>query len=321
MAPSTPVNIILGTHTVGDKQVPGTQGIVHFSEDKDVKELLDTFYERGYRQLDTASLYPGSEVSLGRAGAPSRFTIHTKVHSGPPGAHEPAKLKQSVEKSLLELKTDSVETMFLHVPDRQTPFEDVAKTMDELAKTGAFKRVGLSNYAPDEVKRFLEICEQHGYTKPSVYQGHYNALVRGGEEALFPLLRQHNMSFFAYSAAAAGIFAEANPDSSRWKDDNQIGQIYSMIYSQPAVQAAVAKVREDALKHNIGGHAAALRWTAYHSILDGRYGDAIIFAVSKLSQLHSSLDAIEAGPLPDELAGDMSAVFATMGETAPPFHL
>jgi len=63
-----------------------------------------------------------------------------------------------------------------------------------------------------------------------------------------------------------------------------------------------------------------LRWTAYHSILDGQYGDAIIFAVSKLSQLHSSLDAIEAGPLPEQLAKDIDAVFAAMGDSAPPFH-
>lgn len=194
---------------VGDQQLPGAQGIVHFSEAEDVKELLNAFHNRGYRQLDTATLYPGSEHRLGEAEASSHFTIHTKVHSGQPGDHEASKLKASVAKSLTELKTDSVETMFLHVPDRQTPFEEVAKAMDELAKSGAFKRFGLSNYSPDEVQKFIDICDKHGYVKPSVYQGHYNALVRGGEEALFPLLRQHGMSFFAYRLVSTRLLSRS----------------------------------------------------------------------------------------------------------------
>jgi len=176
----------------------GDAGIAHFNKPEDVKELLDVFYKRGYRQIDTASLYPGSEACLGQANAASRFVIHTKVHSGPPGAHEADKVKASIEKSLAELKTEQVETMFLHIPDRQTPFEEVAKAMDAAAKEGAFKKFGLSNYAPNEVEEFVNVCQKHGYIVPSVYQGVYNALVRGGEEALFPLLRKHNMSFFAY---------------------------------------------------------------------------------------------------------------------------
>jgi len=88
--------------------------------------------------------------------------------------------------------------MFLHVPDRQTPFEDTTKAMNDAIKHGKFEKFGLSNYTAVEVQKFIEICEQKGYTKPSVYQGHYNAVVRGGEKELFPLLRKHNIAFYAY---------------------------------------------------------------------------------------------------------------------------
>jgi aflatoxin B1 aldehyde reductase len=142
---------------------------------------------------------PGtSETRLGRNKAADRFIIHTKVRSGPPGSHEPSKLEQSIEQSLHDLQTDSVETMYLHLPDRQTPFEDVAKAMNNAIQQGKFKNFGLSNYTPAEVKSFIDICERNGYVKPSVYQGHYNAVVRGGEKELFPLLREHNISFVAY---------------------------------------------------------------------------------------------------------------------------
>jgi aflatoxin B1 aldehyde reductase len=164
---------------------------------------VDAFHDRGYNHIDTARDYspnaPGaSEARLGQVGAASRFTIHTKVHSGHPGDHEPSKIALSIEQSLDALKTSSVETMFLHVPDRQTPFQDTAKAMNDALQRGQFKKFGLSNYTPAEVQKFIEICEQKGYTKPSVYQGHYNAIVRGGEKELFPILRKHNIAFFAY---------------------------------------------------------------------------------------------------------------------------
>ena len=159
-----------------------------------MQALLGAFYNRGFGHVDTARDYgpnaPGaSEERLGQAGAASRFTVHSKVHSGQPGDHEPSKIAMSIEQSLDALKTSSVETIFLHVPDRQTPFEDTTKAMNDAI---------LSNYTAAEVQKFLDICERKDYVKPSVYQGHYNAIVRGGEKELFPLLRKHDMSFFAY---------------------------------------------------------------------------------------------------------------------------
>lgn len=159
---------------------------------------MNAFYDRGYRELDTASNYISSEERLGQAGAPARFIIHTKVRSGQPGDHEPFKVAQSINKSLQDLQTPSVETIFLHAPDRQTPFEDAARAMNDAFKEGKFKRFGLSNYTAAEVQRFVDICEDKGYVKPSIYEGHYNPVVRSGEKELFPILRKNNMSFFAY---------------------------------------------------------------------------------------------------------------------------
>lgn len=88
--------------------------------------------------------------------------------------------------------------MFLHVPDRKTPLEDTSKAMDDAFRQGKFKKLGLSNFTPGEVQRYIDICNQYGYVKPSVYEGHYNLVVRGGEKELFPLLRENEISFFAY---------------------------------------------------------------------------------------------------------------------------
>ncbi|KAF1953157.1 putative aldo/keto reductase [Byssothecium circinans] len=269
--------------------------------------LLNAFRARGYTHLDTARDYSAdakgaSETRLGLVNAPSTFTIHTKVSSGP-GAHSTAKIASSISDSLNALRTKKVETMFLHIPDRTTPFEETARAMDKAWKEGKVKTFGLSNYEPKE--------------------GHYNAVVRGAERELFPLLRENGVAFFCgkYSPAVGGLFTDKVATAARWSKDTPIGKIYSAIYSKPAISAAVAKVRDAAKKHGINGHAAAIRWTAFHSILDGEYGDAIIFAVSKVEQLESTLDALEAGALPEDLAEAIGDVYGTFGGEEPRFHL
>lgn len=70
--------------------------------------------------------------------------------------------------------------------------------MDKAYKEGKFRKFGLSNFTASEVEQIIEICERRGFVKPSVYEGQYNPIVRGGEKALFPLLRKNNIAFYAW---------------------------------------------------------------------------------------------------------------------------
>jgi aflatoxin B1 aldehyde reductase len=45
----------------------------------------------------------------------------------------------------------------------------------------------------------IGICNQHGYIKPSVYQGLYCAIHRAVELELLPCLRKYNIAFFAFN--------------------------------------------------------------------------------------------------------------------------
>lgn len=66
--------------------------------------------------------------------------------------------------------------MYLHAPDRETPFRETLEAMNQGYKQGVFKKFGLSNYKPEEVEEIVGICEKEGWVKPSVYQGQYNAV-------------------------------------------------------------------------------------------------------------------------------------------------
>ncbi|OTA95547.1 hypothetical protein M434DRAFT_195656 [Hypoxylon sp. CO27-5] len=321
MAPTAklPLTVVLGVSSIGDKSL---DPIARFDTPDEVNGFLNTFAARGYNQLDTARTYsphaPGSsEKRLGIVAAGDRFLIDTKVASHEPEAHTKEKVLKNIDLSLEALKIKQINIEYLHKPDRVTPFEQACEAMDQAYKEGKFRQWGLSNYKAEEVQRIVDICEERGFVKPTVYQGQYNAIVRGGEKELFPVLRKNGIAFYAYSPAAGGFFASAHKKAQaggRYDPSHFIGSLYSSLYLKPYIMAAADNAVAVAAKHGIGGHAAALRWTAYHSVLNKAHGDAIIIGASSSEQLDANIDTIEQGPLPDDVVAALESVYEQVGE-------
>lgn len=89
---------------------------------------------------------------------------------------------------------------------------------------------------------------------------------------------------------------------------------------KPSILAAADKALAVTANHGINGHAAALRWTAYHSVLSKTYDDAIIVGASSVQQLESNMDMIEQGPLPDDVVAALEAVYAEIDDPVP-YHM
>lgn len=100
-----------------------------------------------------------------------------------------------------------------------------------------------------------------------------------------------------------------------------MGQLYASKYSKPKIAAAADDTAQAAAKHGINGHAAALRWTTYHSVLDRAKGDAVIVGASSTAQLDRNMDIIEQGPLPQELVDVLDGVYGRLGDEAVDYHL
>ncbi|TDZ73402.1 Oxidoreductase sirO [Colletotrichum trifolii] len=325
VAAKSPINLVVGAGNIGDTSI---DRMARFDTPEQVSGFLDTFTRRGYNQLDTSCMYspaaPGSsEPRIGAVNAGDKFVIDTKVGSWSPKAHEKENILRQVDISLEELKIKQINTYYLHLPDRETPFEEPCEAMNEAYKAGKFKQWGICNYSAAEVQRFIDICEERGFVKPGVYQGQYNPLVRGGEKELFDVLRKNGIAFYAYSPAAAGFFAGNHKnvkDGGRYDTTLKVGEIYAALYLKPAIQEATEKALEVASKHDIGGHAAALRWTVHHSILGKEHGDSVILGASSPGQLESNIDMIEQGPLPDDVVDALGALYREVGDQIP-YHL
>ena len=198
MPPSVTPRIVFGTASFGT----GTSQ-AKFNSPETALPLLSVLRSHGITDIDAARAYPvGSpgtcEALLGAVSVHTWATISTKVTSWIPGAHSAPAIATSVAESLAALGVEKVDIMYLHAPDRGTPFEETCRAMDAEWKKGKFARFGISNYRADEVEAIVGICDREGLVKPSVYQGRYNAIIRGGEETLFPMLRKHGIGFYAY---------------------------------------------------------------------------------------------------------------------------
>ena len=177
-----------------------------FDSEESARPLLNLLQSRGVTAIDTARAYPvgnpgSAELILGLLNVATWGDISTKVNSWQVGAHSATNIAKSVSTSLAALRVESVDIMYLHAPDRTTPWEETCVAMNEQHLLGRFKRFGLSNYTAAEVQQICEICERRGWVRPSVYQGRYNAIIRSGEEELFPVLRRWGIAFYAYRYA------------------------------------------------------------------------------------------------------------------------
>jgi aflatoxin B1 aldehyde reductase len=167
--------IILGLMTFGPDPAKGAR----ITDPAEYNKILDYFQSKGYNEVDTARAYIGGqqEAFTAAAGWKDRgLTLATKHYPSQPGQHSPEKLREANTTSLKELATDCVDIYYLHAADRSVPFEVTLKAANDLHKEGKFVQLGLSNFTAHEVAEVVMICRQHGWVKPTIYQGNHIAV-------------------------------------------------------------------------------------------------------------------------------------------------
>ncbi|WP_424237281.1 aldo/keto reductase [Bhargavaea ginsengi] len=196
----------LGTNAVG-----GHNLYPNLNEDTG-RELVRTAISHGIDFLDTAFIYGmgRSEELVGEvvreSGRRQDLVIATKgahrqTEDGIVVDNSPAFLREEVEKSLKRLQTDYIDLYYIHYPDEDTPKAEAVGALKELKDEGKIRAIGISNFSPEQLKE----ADQDGYV--DVFQGEYNLLERGAEEAYFPYTSGHGISFVPYYPLAAGLLA------------------------------------------------------------------------------------------------------------------
>jgi aryl-alcohol dehydrogenase-like predicted oxidoreductase len=224
--------------------------------------------ELGITLLDTAELYGPytNEELVGRAIAGNRdaYVIATKfgvVHPGgdyntdPVRDGSPQNVRRSIEGSLRRLGVDHVDLYYQHRIDPDTPIEETVGAMAELVDEGKVRYLGLSEAAPDTIRR------AHAVHPITAVQTEYSIWTRELEGGVLPTLRELGIGLVAYSPLGRGFLSgrfssEAELDENDWRRTQPR-------YSGANIernQAIVKRVREVAEQRGVTPAQLALAW-------------------------------------------------------------
>lgn len=211
---------------------------------------------------------------------------------------------------------------YLHAPDVQTPFEDTLEGINEFYKSGAFKRFGLSNFSAEQVEKIVSIAKEHNYVLPTVYQGNYSAVARRIETEVFPVLRKHQIAFYAYSPIAGGFLTKTSEEirkggTGRWDAANPLGKMYNSMYGKPTLLEALDTWNQIAQDEGISKAELSYRWITHNSVLRGELGDAVIVGARNTDQLRETMAGIKNGPLSAEVTKKIDEIWQKVAAESP----
>jgi aryl-alcohol dehydrogenase-like predicted oxidoreductase len=173
-------------------------------------KTLQRALDRGVTFFDTADIYGPftNETLVGRVLGPHRHdvTIATKfgiVRDADGTAHgvngRPGYVKSACEDSLQRLGVDTIDLYYLHRVDPEVPIEHTVGAMGRLVEEGKVRYLGLSEAAPDTLRR---AHEEHPIT---ALQTEYSLWSRDPEDEILPTCRELGVGFVPYSPLGRGF--------------------------------------------------------------------------------------------------------------------
>jgi aryl-alcohol dehydrogenase-like predicted oxidoreductase len=202
---------------IGDLDVStiglGCMGMSDFYGGRDEDEALKTIayaLDHGVNFLDTADMYGPftNEKLVGKAIRHRRKDVILATKFGNERSEDgtflgvngkPEYVKKACEASLLRLGVDYIDLYYQHRVDTTVPIEETIGAMAELVKEGKVRYIGMSEAAPDTIRRAAKV---HTIT---ALQTEYSLWSREPEDEILETVRELGIGFVAYSPLGRGF--------------------------------------------------------------------------------------------------------------------
>jgi len=243
-------------------------GLGPATEKSEAIKLIRAAVERGVTFFDTAEVYGPfvNEEVVGEALAPFRkdVVIATKFGFEPDPNNDgkwtatnskPDHIKQVVEASLKRLKTDTIDLLYQHRVDKNTPIEDTAGAVKDLIQAGKVKHFGLSEAGANTIRR------AHAVQPVTALQSEYSLFWREPEQSVLPTLEELGIGFVPFSPLGRGFLTGTiNKDTTFGTGDIRATLPRYNGEARDANQALVEVVTEFAEKKQARPSQIALAW-------------------------------------------------------------
>lgn len=275
-------------------------------------DLLDAYVAAGGNAIDTAAVYGDGEsertlgVWLRRRGRRDDLFIVGK------GAHplrgdntsrvNPAAIRQDLAESLDRVGIDAFDLYLLHRDDPAVPVEPLVECLDEEARAGRIRAVGVSNWTTERIDAVNRYAARNGLRRIVASSPQFSLAVPiapvapggvslAGDAAALAWYRARDLAVLSWSSQANGWFAadDEGPGAARPN--------VARVYGGEANAERRRRAREIAKRLGATPNQVALAWVLHQPLN--------LFALigpGSPAHLEDSLRAAEIALSPEDLA-------------------
>jgi aryl-alcohol dehydrogenase-like predicted oxidoreductase len=175
--------------------------------------IIRAAFERGVTHFDTAEVYGPftNEILVGEALAPVRdqvsiatkfgWDVDPRTEKRTGGLNSRAEhIRRVVDAMLMRLKVEFIDLLYQHRFDPEVPIEEVAGTVKELVAAGKVTHFGLSEAAPQTIRR------AHAVQPVAAIQSEYSLWTRDVEQnGVLATCEELGIGFVPFSPLGAGF--------------------------------------------------------------------------------------------------------------------
>jgi aryl-alcohol dehydrogenase-like predicted oxidoreductase len=235
--------------------------------------IVKAAIEGGVTFFDTADTYSAgvSEQITGRLLARlfdrrEDYVLATKVYFPMgPGPNDRGLSRKhilaAIDASLQRLGTGYVDLYQIHRWDYETPIEETMEALHDVVRAGKARYLGASSMFAWQFAKAQQVAGQHGWTRFSSMQNHYNLLYREEEREMIPLCADQGIAVLPYSPLARGVLTgnrnrQGERRTTRAGDD----PLSDQRYNSPGDFDVVDRVAEVAAARGVPPAQVALAW-------------------------------------------------------------
>ncbi len=336
--------VTLGTMTFGDQ-----------NSAKDAFMQLDYARSQGINSFDVAEMYPvppkaetcnATELIMGDwIGRQNReeLVISTKVAGprrsidwirGGPKSLDENNITQAVDGSLKRMKTDYIDLLYLHWPERNVPMfgqykfdpkddfynnkkinwvsiESQLTCIESLVKEGKVRYFALSNELPWGVMEFIRLAKIKNLPLVCTLQNSYSLINRIVELGMTEIFFREDLAFLAYSPLGFGHLT-----GKYLKDPKSLGRAnlfpgYAKRYDKPGVNRAIKSYLNLAEDLNLSLTELALSF-----VYSQWFVKSTIIGATTMEQLKQNISAYKT-KLPEDIINQIDQIHLEVMNPAP----